>query len=162
MKSDDADFVMHLFAREIPEVANGSVEVKAIARRAGTRTKVAVKSTSNEVNSVATCVGHRGNRIKKIVIALNNESGEAAIGGGTGLEDVDIFSWNDDVSILVRNALQPYKLRDVVVDNEHCEVTVTVTETQLPRGAAVACDLNQHIELASEVCGYAIKAVHDN
>lgn len=110
--------VKRLFEREVTEIAEGLVVIKAVAREAGYRTKIAVTSKDSRVDPVGACVGLRGNRVKTVVREL-------------GGEKVDIIRWDPDVRTFVGNALQPAKLSGVDVDEAtHC-VRVTVPEDQL-------------------------------
>ena len=88
------DFVRRLFENEIPEIADRTIEIKAISREAGYRTKIAVSSIDLKVDCVGACVGVRGSRIKNIVDEL-------------GGERIDIVRWNDSLQVLIPNALQP-------------------------------------------------------
>jgi N utilization substance protein A len=94
------DFVRQLFENEIPEIADRTIEIKAVAREAGYRTKVAVSSIDLKVDCVGACVGVRGSRIKNIVDEL-------------GGERIDIVRWNDSLQVLIPNALQPAQIEEV-------------------------------------------------
>ena len=95
------DFVRRLFEQEIPEIADRTIEIKALAREAGYRTKIAVTSIDMKVDCVGACVGVRGSRIKNIVDEL-------------GGERIDIVRWNDSLQVLIPNALQPAEIEEVV------------------------------------------------
>ena len=90
----DAMFVKRLLEKEVPEIAQGVVEIRAIAREAGERTKVAVYSKSEEIDPIGACIGPRGTRIQTIIQEIKGEK-------------IDIFSWNDNIGELVKNALSP-------------------------------------------------------
>jgi N utilization substance protein A len=110
--------VERLFELEIPEVADGVVQIKGIAREPGHRTKIAVLSTDEKVDAVGACVGLRGARVKNIVRELNGEK-------------IDIIKWSEDIAKYVENALSPAKLKRVEVNEAGKSVTVVVTEDQL-------------------------------
>jgi len=110
--------VERLFELEIPEISDGIVQIKGIAREAGHRTKIAVHSTDDNVDAVGACVGLRGARVKNIVRELNGEK-------------IDIIKWSDDIATYVANALSPAKLKKVEVNQLEKSVTVIVSEDQL-------------------------------
>ncbi len=112
------NFVRRLFELEASEIADGTVEIKAIAREAGFRTKMAVMCKDEHVDPVGACVGMRGMRVKNIVRELNGEK-------------VDVIRWSDDPKTLVTNALAPAKLSSVKVDEATRTVTVLVEADQL-------------------------------
>ena len=111
------NFVSELFLMEIPEIADGVVEIKAIVREPGSRTKIAVSSNVEEVDPVGSCVGQRGTRI----MAISNELGQ---------EKIDVVEWNDDPEELIANALSPAKVRLVEIKNNK-EAKVLVSDDQL-------------------------------
>ncbi len=90
----DAMFVKRLFEREVPEIAQGIVEIKAIAREAGERTKMAVYTRNEDVDPIGACIGPRGSRVQAVIQEIKGEK-------------IDIFEWNDDIGELVKNALAP-------------------------------------------------------
>jgi len=110
--------VERLFELEIPEITDGIVQVKGIAREAGHRTKIAVHSTDDKVDPVGACVGLRGARVKNVVRELNGEK-------------IDIIKWSEDVATYVQNGLSPAKLKKVEVNEAEKSVTVIVSEDQL-------------------------------
>lgn len=112
------DFIRRLFELEVPEVAEGIIEIKALAREAGYRTKIAVQSNDNKVDAVGACVGVRGSRIKNIVDEL-------------GGEKIDIVRWNESSQELIANALMPAKCSQVALCFELGGATVVVPEDQL-------------------------------
>lgn len=112
------DFVRRLFELEVAEIADGTVQIKGIAREAGCRTKIAVLSADDKVDPVGACVGMRGIRVKNIVREL-------------GGEKIDIVRWHQDVKIYVANALSPAKLIRVEPDESLHVVHVTVAPDQL-------------------------------
>ena len=110
--------VQRLFEQEIPEIIDGVIEIRAISREPGYRSKVAVISSDNRVDCVGACVGVRGNRIKNIVEEL-------------GGERIDIVRWNDDLQVLVPNALQPAEVDEVILCQMLGRGIVLVGEDQL-------------------------------
>ncbi len=110
--------VERLFELEIPEISDGVVQIKGIAREAGHRTKIAVHSTDEKVDPVGACVGLRGTRVKNIVRELNGEK-------------IDIIKWNEEVATYVQNALSPAKLKRVELNEAEKAVAVIVSEDQL-------------------------------
>jgi N utilization substance protein A len=112
------EFIMRLFELEVPEVAERIIEIKALAREAGYRTKVAVSSIDSKVDAVGACVGVRGSRIKNIVEEL-------------GGEKIDIVRWNESSQILIQNALKPAEVQEIALCFELGKATVVVAEDQL-------------------------------
>lgn len=112
------DFIRRLFEREVPEVAEKIIELKALAREAGYRTKVAVASLDAKVDAVGACVGVRGSRIKNIVDEVAGEK-------------IDIVRWNESSKILIANALKPAEVADIALCFELGRATVVVNEDQL-------------------------------
>lgn len=141
----DADFVAKLFAREVPEIASGSVEIKAIARDAGVRTKLAVYSAQQGVDPVGSCVGQKGVRVQ----AVTNE-----LGG----ERVDIISWTDNEEELIKASLAPVNVLAIKLNKKDQEAKVTVPEDQL--SIAIGKD-GQNVRLAGKITGYRIDVEGD-
>src|SRR3954468_13400888 len=112
------NFVRRLFELEVSEIADGTVEIRGIAREAGYRTKIAVWSANDKVDPVGACVGMRGSRVKNIVRELNNEK-------------VDIIRWSSDPKDFVLEALKPAKVKNLVFDPEKKSVQISVDEDQL-------------------------------
>ncbi len=112
------ELVKKLFEREVTEIADNLVQIKAVAREAGYRTKIAVASSDARIDPVGACVGLRGNRVKTVVREL-------------GGEKVDIIRWDPDISSFVTNALQPAKLSSVEIDEENHAIRVIAPEDQL-------------------------------
>ena len=112
------NFVRKLFQLEVSEIADGTVQLKGIAREAGVRTKVAVASVDSKVDPVGACVGMRGARVKNIVRELNNEK-------------VDIIKWSDDPKEFVVEALKPAKIKSIEINEVDKRVKVCVDEDQL-------------------------------
>jgi N utilization substance protein A len=133
--------VQRLFEQEIPEIAEGVIEIRAIAREPGYRTKVAVSSTDQRVDCVGACVGVRGNRIKNIVDELAGER-------------IDIVRFNDDMQVLIPNALQPAEVEEVILCQMLGRAIVLVQEDQLSLAIGRR---GQNVRLASKLCGWDIE-----
>ena len=141
LSRSDPQFVVKLFAREVPEISSGAVEVKAIAREAGVRTKAAVFSTQTGVDPVGSCVGQKGVRVQ----AVTNE-----IGG----ERVDVIPWNNDVSELIKSSLSPAENLSVKLDKERVVARVSAPEDQL--SMAIGKD-GQNVRLTAKLTGWRIE-----
>ena len=118
MSRSHPNFVRKLFELEVSELNDKTIEIKAMAREAGYRTKIAVWSANEKVDPVGACVGMRGARVKNIVRELNNEK-------------VDLFKWSPNIRELVVEALKPAKLKTLEVDEAAHKVTVLVDEENL-------------------------------
>ncbi len=139
------DFVRRLFELEVSEIADGTMEIRGIAREAGCRSKVAVISHDERVDPVGACVGIRGMRVKNIVRELNGEK-------------IDIVRWSDDVKTLVVNALAPAKLKHVEVDEPTHTVMVTVEADQLSLAIGKR---GQNARLTSKLIGWRVDIQKD-
>ncbi len=133
--------VQRLFEQEIPEIADGVIQIRAIAREPGYRSKCAVSSSDQRVDCVGACVGVRGNRIKNIVDEL-------------GGERIDIVRWNDDMQVLIPNALQPAEVDEVILCQMLGRAIVLVREDQLSLAIGRR---GQNVRLASKLCGWDIE-----
>lgn len=133
--------VERLFEQEIPEIGDGVIEIRAMAREPGYRTKVAVSSSDQRVDCVGACVGVRGNRIKNIVDELAGER-------------IDIVRWNDDMQVLIPNALQPAEVEEVILCRMLGRAIVLVREDQLSLAIGRR---GQNVRLASKLCGWDIE-----
>ena len=133
--------MQRLFEQEIPEIADGVIEIHAMAREPGYRTKVAVSSTDQRVDCVGACVGVRGNRIKNIVDELAGER-------------IDIVRWSDDMQVLIPNALQPAEVEEVILCQMLGRAIVLVREDQLSLAIGRR---GQNVRLASKLCGWDIE-----
>ena len=118
MSRTHPDLVKRLFESEVAEVRDGTVEIKAIAREAGSRTKIAVQSHDPNVDPVGACVGLNGARVNAVVSELRGEK-------------IDIINWDDNPAYLIENALSPAKVICVVADEEEREAQVIVPDYQL-------------------------------
>jgi transcription termination/antitermination protein NusA len=133
-------FLKRLFELEVPEIHNGTVEIRAIAREAGSRSKVAVSSRQEGLDPVGATVGQRGARVQAVV---------AELGG----EKIDVIPWNDDPAMFVANALSPAQVLSVDIDQEHRIANVTVPERML--SLAIGRE-GQNARLAARLTGWRI------
>lgn len=136
----DPKFLAKLFEHEIPEIYDGIIEIKAIARDPGERAKIAVESHDDRIDAVGACVGMKGVRIHSIVREL-------------GSENIDVINYSDDPVQFITRALAPAKLKEVRVDKEIKKATVVVSRDQI---ALVIGKNGQNIKLASELVGLDI------
>lgn len=136
-----SEFVEWLFRGEVPEMENGAVEIKGIAREGGVRTKLAVASTVPGVDPVGTFVGGHGTRVN----AVTGEVGEQ--------EKIDITVWSDDPNTYIINALSPTKVSRVVIDTQNKKARVIVPEDQLSIAIGRG---GQNVRLASKLTGYEL------
>jgi len=134
------DFLRRLFELEVPEVLNGTVELKAVAREAGYRSKVAVAASQEGIDPVGCCVGLRGIRIQNIMRELNSEK-------------LDVISWNPDASVFIANALSPAQVLSVELDEDGGIATVVVPDRQL--SLAIGKE-GQNARLAAKLTGWRI------
>jgi N utilization substance protein A len=137
--------VKKLFELEVPEISQGVLEIKGLAREAGKRSKIAVHSNDENVSAVGTCVGHMGTRIQNIVSEL-------------GSERVDIIEWNEDPKKFIAKALSPAKVGSVRVNEEGHIATVLVPEKQL--SLAIGKE-GQNVRLAAKLTGWKIDIVSE-
>ena len=135
------DFVRRLFENEIPEIADRTIEIKAISREAGYRAKIAVSSIDLKVDCVGACVGVRGSRIKNVVDEL-------------GGERIDIVRWNDSLQVMIPNALQPATIEEVFLYVRLGRAVVLVKEDQLSLAIGRR---GQNVRLASKLVGWDIE-----
>jgi len=134
------ELVKRLFEEEVAEVAQGIVEIRAISREAGSRTKMAVSSNDPNVDPVGACVGVNGSRVNAIVNELRGEK-------------IDIISWSDDPAVLIQNALSPAKVVSVRVDQQAKSARVIVPDYQL--SLAIGKE-GQNARIAARLTGYKI------
>ena len=134
------DFIRRLFELEVPEVAENIIEIKALAREAGYRTKIAVNSLDDKVDAVGACVGVRGSRIRNIVDEL-------------GGEKIDIVRWSDSSQVLISNALKPADVSEIAICFELGRATVVVSEEQLSLAIGKH---GQNVRLAARLTGWDI------
>lgn len=136
--------VEKLFATEAPEVASGTVEIKAIAREAGSRTKIAVASNDPNVDPVGSMVGQRGSRVNTVIQEL-------------GGEKIDIIEWSDNAARFIEHALSPAKVSHIDLDEENRIATVTVPGDQFSLAVGKG---GQNVRLAAKLSGWKIDIVN--
>jgi N utilization substance protein A len=134
------DFIRALFALEVPELVDGDIEIKVIAREAGHRTKIAVVSHDPNVDPVGACVGARGSRVRQVVNELKGEK-------------VDIVEWDDNPNSFIAEALSPARVLEVRIDEEEQTAVVIVPDHQL--SLAIGKE-GQNARLAARLSGYRI------
>ncbi len=136
----DPQFMAELFKMEVPEIYDGIIDIKAVARDPGSRAKIAVISYDNSIDPVGACVGMRGSRVQAVVNELQGEK-------------IDIIPWNEDVPTFLVNALQPAEVSKVVLDEEAERIEVVVPEEQLSLAIGRR---GQNVRLASQLTGLDI------
>ena len=134
------DFVRSLLELEVPELVDGTIEIKAIAREPGNRTKIAVLSNDPNVDAKGACVGARGSRVRQVVNELRGEK-------------VDVVTWDDDPSRLIAEALGPARVIDVTLDEDERVAVVVVADHQL--SLAIGKE-GQNARLAARLSGYKV------
>ena len=134
------EFMAELFKMEVPEIYEGIIEIKAVARDPGSRAKIAVISFDNSIDPVGACVGMRGSRVQAVVNELQGEK-------------IDIIPWNEDTPTFLVNALQPAEVSKVVLDEEAGKIEVVVPEEQLSLAIGRR---GQNVRLASQLTGLDI------
>ncbi|PJE34104.1 transcription termination/antitermination protein NusA [Pseudooceanicola lipolyticus] len=134
------EFMAELFKMEVPEIYDGIIEIKAVARDPGSRAKIAVVSYDNSIDPVGACVGMRGSRVQAVVNELQGEK-------------IDIIPWNEDVPTFLVNALQPAEVSKVVLDEDAERIEVVVPEEQLSLAIGRR---GQNVRLASQLTGLDI------
>ena len=134
------EFMAELFKMEVPEIYDGIIEIKAVARDPGSRAKIAVVSFDNSIDPVGACVGMRGSRVQAVVNELQGEK-------------IDIIPWNEDVPTFLVNALQPAEVSKVVLDEDAERIEVVVPDDQLSLAIGRR---GQNVRLASQLTGLDI------
>lgn len=133
-------FIEKLFSLEAPEIENGIVKIKSIAREAGARSKIAVFSTDEHIDPVGSCVGQKGTRVNTIT---------AELGG----EKIDIIPWSEDPKVFIANSLSPAKAISIVVDEKEHKAEVEVSEAELSLAIGKG---GQNVRLAAKLTGWRI------
>ncbi|TNE67126.1 MAG: transcription termination/antitermination protein NusA [Alphaproteobacteria bacterium] len=134
------EFMAALFAQEVPEIYDGIIEIRSVARDPGSRAKIAVISNDGSIDPVGACVGMRGSRVQAVVNELQGEK-------------IDIIPWSADVATFIVNALQPAEVSKVVLDEERSRVEVVVPDEQLSLAIGRR---GQNVRLASQLTGWTI------
>ena len=132
--------VKKLFELEVPEIQDGTVEIKSIAREAGSRTKIAVYTEDENVDPVGACVGNRGSRVQRVVDELFGEK-------------IDIIMWSDDPEELIKNVLSPATVEAVIIDEEEKSALAVVPDSQLSLAIG---NKGQNVRLAAKLCSWKI------
>ncbi len=140
------EFMIKLFAAEVPEVYEGVIEIKSCARDAGSRAKIGVISNDSSIDPVGACVGMRGARVQAVVGELSGEK-------------IDIIPWNYDDATFIVNALQPAEVTKVILDEEEHRVEVVVADDQFPLAIGRR---GQNVRLASQLSGWQIDLVTES
>ena len=133
-------FVEKLFAIEAPEIQNGIVEIKSVAREPGARSKIAVFSNDEHIDAVGSCVGQKGTRVNTITSEL-------------GGEKIDIIPWSENPKIFVANSLSPAKVLSIEIDEKEHKATVEVSDDQLSLAIGKG---GQNVRLAAKLTGWRI------
>lgn len=142
----DPSFVKRLFELEVPEIYDNIIEIKAIAREPGDRTKIAVLSNDKRIDPVGACVGMKGIRIQAIVRELNNEK-------------IDIIHWNPDSETFVKRALSPVTPLSVTIDSDTKQAEVVISDDQMSMAIGRH---GQNIRLASAITGFEIVPIKES
>ncbi|MDN5302627.1 MAG: transcription termination/antitermination protein NusA, partial [Thermoanaerobacteraceae bacterium] len=138
--------VKRLFELEVPEIFEGVVEIKGIAREAGSRTKIAVYSKNENVDPVGSCVGPKGTRVQAVVEELKGEK-------------IDIIKWDKNISTFISNSLSPARVLEVAIEENNKIARVTVAENQL--SLAIGKE-GQNARLAAKLTGWKIDIKSEN
>ena len=139
----DEQFLYKLFELEIPEIYDGIIDIRGIAREPGERAKIAVTSNDDRIDAVGACVGMKGIRIHSIVRELSNEN-------------IDVINYTEDPALYISRALSPAKLNDIYLDNEDKVAKIYADEDQI---SLIIGKSGQNIKLASKLTGYQIDVV---
>ncbi len=142
----DPSFLIRLFEIEVPEIYEGIIEIKAIAREAGDRTKIAVYSTDKRIDAVGACVGMKGVRIQSIVKELNDEK-------------IDIINWSSEPEVFITRALNPAKPLKIILNREEKKAIAIVSDDQISLAIGKG---GQNKRLASKLTGYEIETIKES
>lgn len=140
------DMVRELFESEVPEIASGAIEIKSISREAGSRSKIAVATTQENIDPIGSCVGQRGTRVQTVISEL-------------GGEKIDIVEWSEDPVRFIINALSPAKVISVKLNEEHKAAVAEVKEDQLSLAIGKT---GQNVRLAAQLTGWRIDVVKES
>ena len=136
-------FLVKLFEIEVPEIADGTIEIKSAAREPGHRAKIAVLSADKDIDPVGACVGMKGSRVQNIVNELQGEK-------------IDIVRWIDDLGTFSRSALAPAEISNIMIDDADRSMDVVVEDDQL---ALAIGRRGQNVRLAAMLTGYNINII---
>ena len=139
----DKELITGLFKLEVPEINAGTVEIKSVAREAGSRTKMAVIANEDKIDPVGSCVGQRGTRVQAVLAEI-------------GEEKIDIVLWDEDVEQFIMNALSPAKTRRISISSKESKATVFVERDSLSLAIGKG---GQNVRLASKLTGWGIDVV---
>lgn len=142
----DKNFLIRLFELEVPEIYDGIVEIKTVAREAGERSKIAVESIDRRIDAVGACVGMKGVRIQAIVRELNNEK-------------IDIINYSSEPEIFISRALTPAKPVKIIVNKEDKMAVAVISEDQISLAIGKG---GQNLKLASELTGFQIEPIRES
>lgn len=142
----DPNFLVRLFELEVPEIYDGVIEIKGVAREAGDRTKIAVSSNDKRIDAVGACVGMKGIRIQSIVKELNDEK-------------IDIINWSSDPETYIARALSPAKPTKVMVDRENKKAIAIIPDSQISLAIGKG---GQNKRLASKLTGYDVDTIKES
>jgi transcription termination/antitermination protein NusA len=140
------EMVSELFKLEVPEISEQVIEIKAIARDPGSRTKIAVKTNDNRIDPVGACVGMRGSRVQAVSSELGNER-------------LDIVIWDDDPAQLLINSMGPAEITSIVLDEVKGTMEVAVTEDTLAQAIGKS---GQNVRLSSQITGWKLNVIDQN
>ena len=139
-------FLVKLFELEVPEIQDGTIEIKSAAREPGFRAKIAVLSTDKDIDPVGACVGMKGSRVQNVVNELQGEK-------------IDIVKWSDDLEVFSRAALAPAEITNIMINNEERYMDVVVEESQLSLAIGRR---GQNTRLAAMLTGYKVNIISKN
>ena len=139
------EFLVKLFEQEVPEIYNKTIEIKGVAREAGSRSKISVYTSEDSLDPVGSCVGVRGSRVQAIITELNGEK-------------IDIIKWSGDPATYVINALAPAEVQKVIIDEDNRRIDVVVPNEQLSLAIGRK---GQNVRLASQLTGWGIDVLTD-
>lgn len=146
MSRADERYLVKLFELEVPEIADGVIEIKSAAREPGSRAKIAVYTNDASIDPVGSCVGMKGSRVQNIVQELQGEK-------------IDIVLWDEDITRFVSNALAPAEVSRIVVHDQHKKMEVVVPDSQLSLAIGKK---GQNVRLAAKLSGWKIDIVSEN
>ena len=139
------NFLARLFFQEVPEIYEGTIEIKSVARDPGSRAKICVHSQDSSIDPVGACVGMRGSRVQTIVNELHGEK-------------IDIIKWTEDLPTLISESLSPAEIQKVLIDQENKRIDIILTEENLSKAIGRR---GQNVRLASKLTNYEIDILTD-